>query len=118
VIWVKDPLKVHRNVLTALSVATFFTLLGQGRLVTESLSTEIEGLLRNACSFIRRALPTATIRAAKCGLAGALMHDGALIKNGRRLYVMVFLTANANMSKIRRERLIKDLDRLIESNNP
>ena len=118
VIWAKDPLKIHRNVLTALSVATFFTLLAQGRLVTESLSTEIERLLKNACSFIRRALPTATIRAAKCGLAGALMHDGALIKNGRRLYVMVFLTANANLSENRRERLIKDLDRLIESNNP
>jgi hypothetical protein len=117
VIWTKDPLQVQRIVLTALSVATFFTLLAQGRLVTEPLSMEIEGMLKNACSFIGQALPTGMIRASKCGLAGQLMHDGALIANGQRRYVMVFLTLNANLSKTLRGQLISDLDRLIESNN-
>lgn len=118
VVWSKDPLNIRRIVLTAQSVASFFTLLAQGRLVNPALSTEIEGLLRLACSFIREAMPGANVRATKCGLTSALLHDGALVENGTRRYVIVFLTENAGMPKATRIRLINDLDTLIKNNNP
>jgi hypothetical protein len=118
VVWQKDPLKMQRVVLTALSVATFFTLLAQKRLVTGYLSSEIEALLRTACTWIPSALPSATIRAAKCGLTTDLTHDAAIIENGTRRYVLVYLTQGANMPDTLRDQLVGDLDTLIRNNNP
>jgi hypothetical protein len=120
--WKSDPLKVQRIVLTALSAATYFTLLAQKRLVSEALSASIESFLGRACTWFPLALPAATTRAAKCGLTSDLLHDAGLIENGSRRYAIAFLTQGANAAlrargdKLVRE-LIQDLDRLIENNN-
>ena len=96
--WAKNPLPAKGIFLTALSVATFFTLLAQARLVNEQLSRDMEALLANGCSWLYGDLPTATIRAAKCGVASPLRHDAGLIEHGTRRYVLVYLTENLPMA--------------------
>lgn len=118
VIWVHDPLNVKRIVLTALSVATFFTLLAQERLVNVSLSREMETLLVRGCTLFSPPSPAATIRATKCGVVEDIWHVAALIENGTRRYVVVFLTKNAHMSFPRSSQLLQELDQLIKDNNP
>jgi hypothetical protein len=114
--WSKNPLGAPGITLTALSAATFMTLLAQGRLVNPATSTRMETLLASGCRFI--SIPGATIRATKCGLTSSVRHDAALIENGSRRYVLVVLTKNATWSTAVRDRFIRDLDRLIQANNP
>jgi hypothetical protein len=118
IIWAKNPLPAKGIFLTALSVATFFTLLAQQRLVNEGLSRSIEALLFNGCSWLRADLPEATIRAAKCGVASPFRHDAGLVQNDNRRYVIVYLTENLQMSDDLRTRFVQDLDQLIKKNNP
>ncbi len=115
ILWAKNPLGTTGIALTALSAATFFTLLAQRRLVNESASLEMEGLLRTGCRFIP-SISGVTIRATKCGLTSTLRHDATLLEAGRRLYVLVCLTTDPAWSA--RSDFIKDLDRLIKDNNP
>jgi len=110
----------HRSLLTARSVATFYTLLAQRRLADTASSTAIETLLAKGCAIdgaLFDAIP-AGVRARKCGTASGFVHDSALIEHDKVRYVMVYLTKNLPMSKILRTQLIKDLDGLIVANNP
>lgn len=114
--WSKNPLGATGITITALSAATYMTLLAQGRLVNQATSTRMETVLASGCRFI--SIPGATIRAAKCGLTSSVRHDAALIENGSRRYVLVVLTTNAAWSTAVRDRFIRDLDGLIRANNP
>jgi hypothetical protein len=101
-------------VLTALSAATFMTLLAQRRLVTDTASTEIEALLNGGCGFVN--VPGVTRRATKCGLTKVLRHDAVLMEGSRRRYALAFLSSNASWRD--RGAFIADVDRLIRDNNP
>lgn len=114
--WSKNPLGATGITLTALSAATFMTLLAQGRLVDPATSTRMETLLGSGCTFV--SIPGATIRATKCGLTSSVRHDAALVENGARRYVLVVLTKNSPWSASVRDRFIRDLDKLIKDNNP
>jgi hypothetical protein len=118
--WRHEPLGVKGMVINALSVATFFTLLAQERLVSETVSRDMEALLKEGCGVrIRGALPAgATLRASKCGVTSDLKHEAALIENGKLRYVLVFLTENLSMSGATRKRLVGDLENLIRARNP
>jgi len=121
VVWAKDPLKVGGIMLTARSVATFFTLLAQRRLADEATSIAIEGFLKRACALfdlLKTTLPSGAVRATKCGATSTHLHDAALIEHDKVRYVMVYLTQNLAMSQPLRTRLIKGLDQLIVANNP
>ena len=127
VVWAKDPFAIKRIYLNALSVATFFTLLAQQRLVNEQFSRDIETLLSRGCSWLFADLSgIARVRAAKCGIVsitsgagqlGNFRHDAGLIENDSRRYVLVYLTRNLPMSDRLRTRFVRDLDRLIQNNN-
>ena len=87
----KAPAFVHN--VTALSVATFFTLLAQGRLVDDFSSPEIATVLRTggcrSCLF-----PTEiTLDAAKCGILKPHMHDCVLARHLGGRYAAGILTA-------------------------
>lgn len=117
--WTKDPLKAGGIMLTARSVATFFTLLAQRRLADETTSVAIEAFLKRGCALfdiMKTAL--SGVRASKCGATSTLLHDAGLIEHGKVRYVMVYLTKNLQMPAALRTRLIKDLDGLIVANNP
>ena len=115
VVWTRNPF-AGGLVLTALSVATYFTLLAQQRLVDASASVEIERLLKRGCGWF--SAPGVTVRANKCGLTASLRHDAALVEGSGRRYAVVCLTQNATWSWATRQRFLGDLDRLIKDNNP
>jgi len=120
VFWTKDTMKDGGIMLTARSVATFYTLLAQRRLADTASSTAIETLLAKGCAIdgaLFDAIPSG-VRARKCGTASGFVHDSALIEHDKVRYVMVYLTKNLPMSKVLRTQLIKDLDGLIVANNP
>jgi Beta-lactamase enzyme family len=121
VFWTKDPLKGGGIMLSARSVATFFTLLAQRRLADRPTSIAIEALLKQGCAIegaLFDALPSGAVRAAKCGTASGFVHDAALIRHDGLNYVMVYLTKSLPMTKALRTRLIRDFDGLIRANNP
>jgi hypothetical protein len=121
VFWTKDPLKGGGIMLTARSVATFYTLLAQRRLADQNTSARIERLLKRGCGIdgaLFDAVPAGSVRAAKCGTASGFVHDSALIEHGKVCYVMVYLTKDLPMSKALRTRLIKDFHGLVVKNNP
>jgi hypothetical protein len=121
VFWRRDPLKGGGIMLTARSVATFYTLLAQGRLADENTSTRIERLLKRGCAIdgaVDTALGIRAVRAKKCGTASGFVHDSALVEHGRVRYVMVYLTKDLAMTPSLRARLIGHLDALIVANNP
>jgi hypothetical protein len=100
---------------TALSLATFFTLLGQRRLVTPDSSDKIRTLLETA-SWFTPVLPTAKI-ASKVGLGHGYMHEAGLIENGTLRYAVAIMTMDGIGSGIFRP-LITELNNLIQQNNP
>ncbi len=112
--WNGDPMKEGQNGLTALSAATFFTLLAQGRLVDKDTSKDIEALLKQACSGLP--FPESEIRATKCGQVGNVLHAAALIKKDGRLYVLVVLTKAAVWSDTTRGQFMRDLHQLMVKN--
>jgi monoamine oxidase len=114
IVWATNPLGAMGIVLTALSAATFMTLLAQRRLVTDTASTEIEALLNGGCGFVN--VPGVTRRATKCGLTKVLRHDAVLMEGSRRRYALAFLSSNASWRD--RGAFIADVDRLIRDNNP
>jgi subtilisin family serine protease/peptidoglycan hydrolase-like protein with peptidoglycan-binding domain/3',5'-cyclic AMP phosphodiesterase CpdA len=120
-VWKTDPLGLRSIILNALSAATFFTLLAQGRLVSAAGSATIESFLVRACSWFPLAVPGR--RAAKCGLTSDLLHDAGLIEHDNRRYAIAFLTRGANAAlRAQNDKLvielIQDLDGLIKNNNP
>ena len=118
----RAPLPLFGHTATALSAATYFTLLAQGRLVDGISSARIENTLRDACSFfwdsgLRGLGGFANTPAAKCGLLRPLKHDAILVKRDRFTYVAVALTQGVRDAKFF-DRLAVDLDALIVSKNP
>ena len=107
------PKPLFRHNVTALSLATFFALLAQRRLVTPDSSDKIKKSLSTASYFLP-ILPHAKI-ASKVGLVGNLVHEAGLIENGRFRYAVAILTNNA-FSVL--EPLIAEVDQLIQKNNP
>src|SRR5207245_536219 len=89
IVWTTNPLGATGISLTALSAATFFTLLAQRRLVNATASLAMETLLKGGCRFI--STPGVTVRATKCGLTSGLRHDAALLEGDDRLYALVCL---------------------------
>jgi hypothetical protein len=80
----------------------------------------MEGLLSKGCTWLGTDLPNVALKAQKCGVVGSLglRHEAALIENGGRRYVLVYLTRNLPMSDALRTRFVGDLDGLIRANNP
>lgn len=79
--WGGDPLGGTGIWGSALSFATYMTLLAQGRLVNAANSLRIEALLKDACGVVKATNPLRTdIRANKCGLHANAFHDAVLIE--------------------------------------
>lgn len=124
VTWVKNPVwqpkEVFRHNITALSIATFFTLLAQGRLVDDQSSQEMKRVLEPGCSPNFRntlnGLGGLSSSPAKCGVHNQHLHESMLVKRDRYCYVAVALTINARDFPF--DNLIKDLDELIQDKNP
>jgi hypothetical protein len=95
IFWYQDPTDDTGLTLTALSVATFFTLLAQRRLVNEAASIAMEVLLRQGCVFPLTPFPVPgiNVRATKCGLTSDVMHVATLLESasGNRRYSLVVL---------------------------
>ncbi len=117
-VWRPRPVFGHN--LTALSAATFFTLLGQGRLVNAVANRELLNTFNGGCSPefrpALRARGDATDVAAKCGIWNAYEHEAALVVGKTYRYVAVCAT-KAPAPSLRSVAL--DLDDLIrETNSP
>jgi len=77
--------------ITALSVATYFTLLAQGRLVDDASSAEIRTVLRAGCRTCL--FPTEIpLAATKCGIFKPYMHDCFLVDRTAARYGAGILT--------------------------
>ncbi len=77
--------------ITALSGATFFTLLAQGRLVDDSTSAEIRTVLASACHTCLFPAEI-NLEATKCGFIKPYMHDAFLAKHSGVRYAAAILT--------------------------
>jgi V8-like Glu-specific endopeptidase/subtilisin family serine protease len=110
---VKTPW-VHN--MTALSAATYFTLLVQGRLVDTASSTDIKNALRGGC--VTRLFPSLPVVASKCGWYDGWIHDCAWIEDGSVRYVMAVLS---HQTKPAHEavytQLCAQIDTLVRLNN-
>jgi hypothetical protein len=114
--WASPVAAPESATATALSAATYFTLLAQGRLVDDASSGEIRTALRSGC--ITSLFPSLPVVASKCGILHEYIHDCAWIEDADVRYVMVV------MSRLKTKRhtelytqLCGELDTLIRSNN-
>lgn len=140
------PPPVFGHTATALSLATFFTLLAQDRLAPSGLPRTIRTALSTA-SWFTPVLPSATI-ASKVGLLlkclrfepkmkngqpvivngkpvqkcthsiATHVHEAALIENGRFRYAVAIMTTGIPTGVSLLQKLIGELDDLIRKNNP
>jgi hypothetical protein len=108
--------------ITALSAATYYTLLAQGRLVDEPNSRELMTRLRRGCSLSPggfrnglRVLGGVTRTAQKCGLLRKCTHESMFVERDRFRYVAVALAKGGNVPF---DLLIQDLDMIIQKRNP
>jgi hypothetical protein len=99
---------------TALSVATYFTLMAQRRLVDEPSSIDIETVLGRGCVTGGFPLPAV---ASKCGIWSNYLHDCALVVRGATRYVVVGLTRTNPSEYTHYKQLFLELDNLIVQNN-
>jgi hypothetical protein len=114
--WGSNPVKVpHSANVTALSAATYFTLLAQGRLVDDAASTEIKTTLLGGC--VTRLFPNLGVVASKCGVYADYRHDCALIHRGSVRYVVAGLTRTRFSEHAKYTQLFLELDKLIVRNN-
>jgi hypothetical protein len=124
--WAKNPFGYNSQ--TALSAVTFFTLLAQRRLVNERASEDMEALLKQACSMFSPP-PGVIVRATKCGLLEFnTRHFMALMEGPGRCYAFAILTTDPYFKPpplvkkpvqwSAHNKLIADLDKLIQENNP
>jgi len=101
---------------TALSAATYFTLLAQGRLVDQASSTEIATALGHGC--VTSLFPRLPVVASKCGILHGLIHDCAWIQSRSVRYVIAVLSKLETATQKRLyPQLCADLDVLIQKNN-
>ena len=119
IVWKDNPFGATRITATALSVATYFTLLAQRRLVNKDNTEAMEKLLKGGCEFLPD-LPGVKIRAAKCGLVEGVTnnvrHDAALLRGQKHHYVLVVLTTDPSWPD--RDDFIREVDALVRANNP
>ncbi|NOT60748.1 MAG: hypothetical protein HOP19_11065 [Acidobacteria bacterium] len=115
--WGGNPVKgVNSANVTALAVATYFTLLAQGRLVNDASSGEIITTLRTGCTT--SLFPSGLgVVAAKCGIWSDYLHDCALIVRGGIRYVVAGLTRTRGGEYAKYTQLFQELDQLIVRNN-
>ena len=110
---VKTP---HGLNATALSAATYFTLLAQGRLVDDASSGEIKTALAHGC--VTSLLPSLPVVASKCGLLGEHVHDCAWIEDLDVRYAMAVMSRLATNKQARLyTQLCKEVDTLVRDNN-
>jgi hypothetical protein len=115
--WPANPIRISgSNSATALSVATYFTLLAQGRLVDDASSSNIKGFLRNGC-VTSLFPPVPGVVASKCGIWSDYLHDCVLIDRGSVRYVAVGLTRSNRADLAKYTQLFSELDNLIVRNN-
>jgi hypothetical protein len=115
--WGNNPIKgVHSANVTALAVATYFTLLAQERLVDSSSSSEIKTWLRGGC-FTGLFPQNLGLVASKCGIWSDYLHDCVLIERGSIRYVVVGLTRTKRSEYSQYTQLFLELDKLIVKNN-
>ena len=111
-----NPVKAQYSAnVTALSAATYFTLLAQGRMVDDATSSDIQSSLRGGC--ITGHFPTAGVVASKCGVWKDYWHDCALIHRANVRYVVVGLTRTKGSEFGKYTQLFNDLDNLVVQNN-
>ena len=122
--WRSNPLagtRTRRQNVTALSLATMFTLMAQGRLGSVQRSAAIRGTLTTACNWFWRGeskvlLGVTSTPPSKCGVATVggvrYKHDVTLVEKADKRYVAVALTGNVHDEKFF-ENLIVQLDPLI-----
>lgn len=115
--WENNPIRgVHSANITALSAATYFTLLAQGRLVDDASSSEMKAWLRGGC--LTWLFPESLgLVASKCGIWSDYLHDCALIVRGSIRYVVVGLTRTRPVEYLKYTQLFMELDKLIVRNN-
>ena len=112
---------------TALSVATYYTLLAQGRLADPTTSTAIFNRLLRGCPLsygsakigpldALNALGGVKTVARKCGLLDKCVHATMLIERDRFRYVAVILTVDA--PGFRFDDMTKGMDEIIQKRNP
>jgi len=129
VTWTTSPFpKLERHNATALAAATYFTLLGQGRLVNQAISTEIGDILKMRVCMDGGPLTGIQERPGvlgtpenKCGILRPFFHEAfhlvRQVPSGKRLeYAAAILTKRPPRPDLKS--LGKDLDDLIVSANP
>ncbi len=115
--WAGNPMpNVYSANVTALSAATYFTLLAQGRLVDDASSNEITTSLAGGC-FTWLFPENLGLVASKCGIWSDYLHDCALIIRDSVRYVVVGLTRTKRTEYSTYTRLFLELDKLIVRNN-
>jgi hypothetical protein len=125
----QDPKGGYNIALNALSVATFFTLLAQGRLINDQSSQALKDILimqPDRCgSRFREGLKEAGRFAttdriySKISVTSSLSHEGALIdrvSTGKKYAAVVLTISQAGSDGMVRQKLIEHLDKLIEMN--
>ncbi len=110
---VKTPF-IHNA--TALSAATYFTLLAQGRLVDDASSLGIQNALSHAC--VTSLFPSLPVVASKCGIYDGYLHDCAWIQDSSVRYVIAVLSrlTTATQQSLYTQ-VCAQLDALIRLNN-
>lgn len=127
--WTSSPFpKLFRHNATALATASYFTLLAQGRLVNQTTSKEIAGVLAKRICMdnglihgIQRIAGIETPVTNKCGYLPPLVHEGIhvvrQIPGGKKLeYVIAVLKIRPTPASF--ITLGRDLDDLIVAANP
>jgi hypothetical protein len=107
------------HVISALSLATFYTLLAQVRLTDEVHSRLLEGWLSRGCVISGGVRPhleslSLTRGAFKCGAnVGTCAHDTMFVEHPHARFVAIML--NEALDKFPHGEMIKDLDALVQS---
>jgi hypothetical protein len=121
--WSSNPVRgVSSANLTALSAATYFTLLAQERLVDDAGSNDIKNVLRHGCvtTLFPDSLKPGVV-AAKCGIYPAkppfYLHVSALIERGSVRYVVAVVTKTKGSELSKFTKVFEELDNLIVRNN-
>ncbi len=115
--WGANPVAgVQSANLTALSAATYFTLLAQGRLTDSAASSAMIRVLRGGC--ITKHFPSGLgVVASKCGVYGGHWHDCALIARSGIRYAVAGLSKLKYKEEAQYTQLFQELDQLIVRNN-
>jgi hypothetical protein len=96
---------------TALSLATFYTLLAQNRL---PYSTNIIDILKRGCSVSSGDCPDRSLKdaeiIAKCGIYGPYVHDAGLVRRTGSLYAFAIMDRSGRLCTYK---LLAYLDKLI-----